>query len=397
MAAQHAGVAEDAIGQVAHRTGQQQPERHRPDRIAQPRRHLDHHDHDDHRDQAQPDGQSGRQAEGGSGVRGVGEAQEAGDGVDRSTAAQRVDRDRLRDDVCDVGEDADDHEQADMSPVRLRFLGALDRLGGVAVIGRQRRSSRCLHVMHSVARGNTINRRFPIGLPHDSQTPYVRSSSRSRARSVWISMSRVLLASDISESRSSEVDPTSAWSLPAPSPPARSRSWIPCSTEETSARNRSRSASSWPRTSAISAAVQGFSSGSTTRSRGPRPGAFLAGAFFSGAFFSGAFLAVFLAAGFFAGAFLAVFFAATSLTGPFLVGDFLAGAFFVTDFLAAASLVACLPSACFAAVFFAAFLAVFFAVLADLVGADRFAAAGLAAAFFELLFSCANGLPFAFR
>ena len=39
------------------------------------------------------------------------------------------------------------------------------------VVVTQRRSSRCLHVMHSVARGNAINRILPIGSPHDSQMP----------------------------------------------------------------------------------------------------------------------------------------------------------------------------------------------------------------------------------
>ena len=35
----------------------------------------------------------------------------------------------------------------------------------------QRRSSRCLHGTHSVARGNAINRILPIGFPHRSQMP----------------------------------------------------------------------------------------------------------------------------------------------------------------------------------------------------------------------------------
>ena len=39
------------------------------------------------------------------------------------------------------------------------------------VVAGQRRSSRCLHVMHSVARGKAISRILPMGLPHNSQTP----------------------------------------------------------------------------------------------------------------------------------------------------------------------------------------------------------------------------------
>ena len=53
---------------------------------------------------------------------------------------------------------------------RTRRRSATEELVG-RVARAQRRSSRCLHVMHSVARGNAINRILPIGLPHDSQTP----------------------------------------------------------------------------------------------------------------------------------------------------------------------------------------------------------------------------------
>ena len=50
----------------------------------------------------------------------------------------------------------------------------------------QRRSSRCLHSTHRVARGNACSRAFPIGLPHDSHTPYVPASIRASARSVCV-------------------------------------------------------------------------------------------------------------------------------------------------------------------------------------------------------------------
>ena len=43
-------------------------------------------------------------------------------------------------------------------------------LDGV-VVGRQRRSSRCLHVTHSVARGKACRRGFGMGLPHSSHRP----------------------------------------------------------------------------------------------------------------------------------------------------------------------------------------------------------------------------------
>ena len=38
-------------------------------------------------------------------------------------------------------------------------------------VSAQRRSWRCLHATHRVARGNACRRAFPIGLPHDSHTP----------------------------------------------------------------------------------------------------------------------------------------------------------------------------------------------------------------------------------
>jgi len=47
-----------------------------------------------------------------------------------------------------------------------------DGLGAIRLTGvGQRRSSRCLHVMHIVARGNAIKRFLPMGLPHTSQMP----------------------------------------------------------------------------------------------------------------------------------------------------------------------------------------------------------------------------------
>src|SRR4030095_10401385 len=41
----------------------------------------------------------------------------------------------------------------------------------VVLAPAQRRSWRCLHDMHSVARGKACRRILPIGLPQDSQTP----------------------------------------------------------------------------------------------------------------------------------------------------------------------------------------------------------------------------------
>src|SRR3954453_15660773 len=95
--------------------------------------------------------------------------------------------------------------------------------------------------MHSVALGNAWSRRLPIGLPQISQTPYVPSSIRRSARSVWSSMSRLFAANDISCSRSNVLVPASAWSSPAPSPESRSRSARSPSAAVISSRRRSTS------------------------------------------------------------------------------------------------------------------------------------------------------------
>jgi len=63
------------------------------------------------------------------------------------------------------GRDRDEH--ADPPPQARSRGGRRRRTGGRG----QRRSWRCLHATHRVARGNACRRAFPIGLPHDSHTP----------------------------------------------------------------------------------------------------------------------------------------------------------------------------------------------------------------------------------
>src|SRR3954451_21537058 len=117
---------------------------------------------------------------------------------------------------------------------------------------------------------------------------------RASARSVWPSISRALLASVISWSRSNVVEPTSAWSLPAPSPASRIRSCSSCSARFSSERSRSRSALRSARTSSSSATVQGFSSALTARflawaaAEAVLVAADAAGVFFTDAFLDGA-------------------------------------------------------------------------------------------------------------
>src|SRR5680860_764126 len=161
---------------------------------------------------------------------------------------------------------------------------------------------------------------------------------RASARSVWASISRALLAREMPWSRSNVVEPTSAWSFPAPSPASRIRSASSSSATCSSERSRVTSSFRSPRTSASSAAVQGFSPGLTASCLACAFPAFLAGAFFAGAFFAGAFFAgAFFAAAFFAGAsFGGAFFAGAFLAGAFFAGAFFAGAFFAGAFVAAA-------------------------------------------------------------
>ena len=106
---------------------------------------------------------------------------------DRRMMSQRVDHHDLGHHVQGQHRygDADDH----------RELPAPGRLG----VGRwlalacYRRSSRCLHVTHSTARGNAISRAFPIGCPQDSHTPYDPASIRASTFSVCSSRFRALL------------------------------------------------------------------------------------------------------------------------------------------------------------------------------------------------------------
>src|SRR5579859_698995 len=123
----------------------------------------------------------------------------------------------------------------------------------------QRRSWRCLHATHRVARGNACSRAFPIGLPHDSHTPYVPASIRSSACSVCSSSSRVLLLSASSCSRSNSLELASASSSPASA--AMSLIWAEmCAcTSPSSARSAAASFSSSMRSSPSSASVHGAS------------------------------------------------------------------------------------------------------------------------------------------
>ena len=82
--------------------------------------------------------------------------------VDRLAVAELANRQHLG---GEVGERAPGRPR----PPAAAAAGCRPPGGSVALA--QRRSSRCLHVMHSVARGNTCRRALPMGLPQFSQTP----------------------------------------------------------------------------------------------------------------------------------------------------------------------------------------------------------------------------------
>ena len=110
------------------------------------------------------------------------------------------------------------------------------------------------------------------------------STDTMRVAPAGLTLARALFARLISWSRSNVVEPTSAWSLPAPSPASRIRSASSTSARLSSERSRSRSAFSSSRTSPSSFAVHGFSSAFTAS----LSAVFLEGAiFFTGAFCAG--------------------------------------------------------------------------------------------------------------
>src|SRR5262245_30659310 len=147
---------------------------------------------------------------------------------------------------------------------------------------RQRRSSNCLQVTQRVADGKAARRSTGIGLRHRSHHPYWPSSSRSRARSTCVIRSRMLLAREISCSRSKVFVPVSAWSSPAESV-SRSRciSAISEIVESYSSRSSSRRSAKAARIFSVSAGLRVGRSG----------GGGAAGVAFAGAAAAAAFLA----------------------------------------------------------------------------------------------------------
>ena len=159
------GVAEDPVGQVAADPGEQQAERDGPDRVGDPACEPQHHADRGDRDQAEDDGELGAGAERGARVAHQVQHEPVAEHLD-VTLRQPLDGPGLGRDVDDVRRQRDQDEDG-AGGAAGRSLWA----GGPCVAGGQRRSSRCLHVMHSVARGKAMALILPMGFPQDSHMP----------------------------------------------------------------------------------------------------------------------------------------------------------------------------------------------------------------------------------
>src|SRR2546421_1629338 len=220
------GRAEDPVAEVAQRAAEHQTQRNRPRYRAQARRHpADPADHQqaDHR---KHEGVPGAQAERRPAVAGQhqvpGAAEQPYRGVPGQPRHCQVLGDQVDRQHPEPGT-GENHDGASGRPYRHgRRLGhgrslVRERSGVDDLAGTQRRSSNCLQVTQRVADGKAASRSTGIGLPHRSHQPYPPSSRRSNARSTWLTRSRMLLAREISCSRSNVLVPVSAWSSPAES------------------------------------------------------------------------------------------------------------------------------------------------------------------------------------
>ena len=172
VAAQRPGRAEHPVGEVAEHAGQQQPEADRPARCcaAGGASHSTTTTARDRRRSVSSSGVRRPGAERGTRVAGEVQGQQVADAP--ATGGRPVssrDRQHLGDQVERRSRPTATTAKTGRDPARR--ADAVGPVGVVRVAGVQRRSSRCLHVRHSVARGNAINRFLPIGSPQISQTP----------------------------------------------------------------------------------------------------------------------------------------------------------------------------------------------------------------------------------
>jgi hypothetical protein len=163
VATEHAWGTEQAVGQVSCDTGTQQPDGHGPSWVADSRHQLDDHEgqHRYRRD-SEHVGETLTLAEGSASVPDEPQCEQSTKQPNWSKWLQLCHRDDLGDEVSCQSRDGDDCDQKAPSS-SLDWTSASDQA--------YRRSSRCLHVTHKVARGNACNRPLPIGCPQLSQLP----------------------------------------------------------------------------------------------------------------------------------------------------------------------------------------------------------------------------------
>ena len=163
VAAEHPGWTEQPVGEISRDTSTQQPDGHRPGGVAYPRHQFDDHEEQDHYRRCCEDiGETLTLTESSTRVPNKAQCEEPTEKPNRCQWLQLGDRDDLGDDISRQPGNSDDSDKKAPSP---SFDGAS------VADWAYRRSSRCLHVTHKVARGNACNRPLPIGCPQLSQLP----------------------------------------------------------------------------------------------------------------------------------------------------------------------------------------------------------------------------------
>ena len=131
--------------------------------MADPRHQLDDHEDQDRYPRDSEDvSKALTLTESGTGVSNEPQGEQATQEPNRNKRLQVGDRNDLGDDVSRQPGNSDDSDEKTPS-ASLDWASTAD--------WAYRRSSRCLHVTHKVARGKACNRPLPIGCPQLSQLP----------------------------------------------------------------------------------------------------------------------------------------------------------------------------------------------------------------------------------
>src|SRR5687768_841179 len=174
VTAEHSWGTKQPVGEISCDASTQQPDSHRPGRVADTRYQLDDHEAQ-HRYTGDGEhvGEALTLAESRTRVADKSQGEQSTQQPNRDKRLQLSHCDDLGDEISCQPSNSDHGD--DDAPA-----SSLD--GASAADWGYRRSSRCLHVTHNVARGNACNRPLPIGCPQLSQLPYVPSSMCRSAR-----------------------------------------------------------------------------------------------------------------------------------------------------------------------------------------------------------------------